>query len=259
MKSEPPEPVLFEYKNEQEDVKPQLLKQEMVEPKSEYCSNGVEVLYNSRDAGNPPPLAMNNHELSVQPSLENSQNSPSCSINKTSAAEITSKANSRIQRVMSDEFGRDFCEWFYMMVNRLQPECSTQHGDIFRRDIFCGNSKIEMYLVEGIRSESCQAEGDQACYDTIKQMLTKLKLLFSPNIEGGVQIVKSSHGLVKVFCCGTLHCENSLIGIFEQEFGLVLSPVDRAWKIAYFKVNLKKSTFSQTPSLPPSEVFAIDY
>ena len=47
-------------------------------------------------------------------------------------------------KVMSDEFSKDFCEWFYTVLNKLQPECSHQQGDNLEPDIFYSNSKIEI-------------------------------------------------------------------------------------------------------------------
>ncbi|KAF2357809.1 hypothetical protein FHG87_011435 [Trinorchestia longiramus] len=173
--------------------------------------------------------------------------------------QVHSTNNNNTERIMSDEFALDFCVWFYMMVNMLQPCCADKKGDTLRPEIFCGNCCLEMYLVDGDRMEQCKASNNIECNKVMRELLSKLGLLFMPNTEGGIQVKKSSHGMIQVFCCGTIHCNDSFVGIFEQEFGLVTSPVDRTWKIAYSKINLKRLLKAYTPSLPRADVFAIEY
>ncbi|XP_047739197.1 uncharacterized protein C3orf38 homolog [Hyalella azteca] len=167
--------------------------------------------------------------------------------------------NESTASVMSDEFGQDFCEWFYTMINRLQPCCANQPGDTLRPEVFCGNCSVEMYLVDGGNVEQCRASGSVETERTIRELLKRLGLMFMPNTKGGMQVRRSSHGMIQLFCCGTIHYNDSFVGIFEQEFGLVASPVDKSWKISYTKVNLKKLLEAYTPSLPTVEIFAIEF
>lgn len=168
------------------------------------------------------------------------------------------KSDSRV-RVQSDVFCREFCGWFYRMVNSEQPEFEQLPGDSLRPQLFCANSTLDLYLIQGQATEHRTAAGDRACVAIMQELLQQLKLLFSPNLDSGVQAQASTHGLVKVFCCGTLHSGHTFTGIFEQEFGLVRSPLDNAWKIVYTKINLKNVETVQEPSLPPTDVFAIEY
>ena len=144
------------------------------------------------------------------------------------------------------------------MINRIQASCSHLHGDNFRAEVFCSNATVHIYLLDNLEQKSsCTAEGSEQAFIVIRNMLRDLKLLFSPNLDDGIQTVQSAHGLISIFCCGTLHQEDALLGIFEQEFGLVLNPRDKTWKIASTKVNLKKCLQASKPSLPPSQKFAI--
>lgn len=65
------------------------------------------------------------------------------------------------------------------------------------------------------------------------------RLLLSPNLEPhGLKVLASSHGLVLVAVAGTIHRDGACLGIFEQIFGLIRSPLENnSWKIKF--VNLK--------------------
>lgn len=64
-------------------------------------------------------------------------------------------------------------------------------------------------------------------------------LLFNPNLHAsGLKCTMSRHGLVLVAVAGTVHRDNTCLGIFEQIFGLISCPVrENTWKIK--AVNLK--------------------
>lgn len=160
--------------------------------------------------------------------------------------------------VRSDQFAVEFCEWYFKMVNRLQPQCSHFIGDTFNQEIFFHNSSVDVYL---IGSATCErhGQGQATVFQMLRDTFAEFKLLFSPNLSSGIQAHKSSHGIVIIFCCGMLHCGNSCVGIFEQEAGLARSPVDGSWKIMYIKLNLKQSDVQPVlPTLTPCQVFDIE-
>ncbi|KAK7073820.1 hypothetical protein SK128_019205 [Halocaridina rubra] len=161
-----------------------------------------------------------------------------------------------ISSIRSDAFSRAFCDWFYSMVNRLQPECAHQNGDNFRSSIFFDNCSVDVYLVGRLNDEEHSYGADDS-FALMSRIFKAHHLLFSPNLESGVQAYKSDHGMVKVLCCGTLFEGNKFVGIFEQEFGVVNCPTDDVWKIMNIKLNLKQATMSQMPTLPKCEVFDI--
>lgn len=65
------------------------------------------------------------------------------------------------------------------------------------------------------------------------------RLLLSPNLEPpGLRGLASPHGLVLVAVAGTIHRDGACLGVFEQIFGLIRSPLENnSWKIKF--VNLK--------------------
>ncbi|KAK4299737.1 hypothetical protein Pmani_028006 [Petrolisthes manimaculis] len=167
----------------------------------------------------------------------------------------TQPEKSSVRIVRSDDFSSEFCKWYYTMVNRLQPAFANHAGDTLQEEVFLSNSSAEVYLY-GPSTIQKSAVGQRDIYTLLKDVFTEHKIIFNPNMGSGIQSYAVKHGLIKVMVCGTLHQENSFVGIFEQEFGLVMSPVDRAWKIMYTKLNLKQ-TSQPTPSLPKSQVFEI--
>lgn len=66
------------------------------------------------------------------------------------------------------------------------------------------------------------------------------RLFLSPNLEPhGLRALASPHGLVRVAVAGTVHRDGVCLGIFEQIFGLIRSPLENdSWKIkvVYLKI-----------------------
>lgn len=169
----------------------------------------------------------------------------------------TSLPSTSTGSVKSDEFAKNFCEWFYKMINKLQPICSQQEGDVFSEKLFLNNSSVEIFMITSQTVER-KGSGQAGSYFLLKNTLQEFELLFSPNIETGLQVIKGEHGIIKVFCCGSLQKLNTFLGIYEQEFGLIFCPMEKVWKILYTKLNLKHATVTQQlPSLPPCEIFEI--
>ncbi|XP_047485488.1 uncharacterized protein LOC125036709 [Penaeus chinensis] len=170
----------------------------------------------------------------------------------------TSLTSTSSTSVRSDKFARDFCEWFYKMMNKLQPICAHEEGDVFSERVFVGNSSVHIFMMSSVVVERKGTDQTRA-YHMLKNTLLEFELLFSPNMESGLQIIRGEHGSIKVFCCGNLHKHNTFIGIYEQEFDLVFCPVDKLWKILCTKLNLKHATVAtQMPSLPPCEIFEMN-
>lgn len=71
--------------------------------------------------------------------------------------------------------------------------------------------------------------------------LVKEEYLFlSPNLDShGLKCASSPHGLVMVGVAGTVHRENTCLGIFEQIFGLIRCPfVENTWKIKFINLRI---------------------
>ncbi|MPC36613.1 uncharacterized protein E2C01_030077 [Portunus trituberculatus] len=159
--------------------------------------------------------------------------------------------------VRSDVFAREFCKWFFVMLNRLHPQGAAQAGDNFSPDVFMANCTMDIYLCDTNNTEK-HATGHNNAYVLLKNVCTDFRLMFVPHIDSGVRAEMSQHGLVKLYCLGTLHQGDAFVGVFEQEFGLVKSPQE-GWKIMMTKINLKQAQQDSVclPALPQGPVFEI--
>lgn len=77
-------------------------------------------------------------------------------------------------------------------------------------------------------------------------------LFFCPNLEGfGLKCISSPHGLVLVAVAGTIHRDNACLGIFDQVFGLIRSPMDNNhWKIKFVNVKVVSQSDFYERQLP---------
>ncbi|XP_063849144.1 uncharacterized protein C3orf38-like [Scylla paramamosain] len=143
------------------------------------------------------------------------------------------------------------------MLNRLQPQGVVQVGDTFSSDVFMANCTMDIYLYGAINTDK-HATGQNNAYTLLKNVCTDFQLMFVPEIDSGVRAEMSQHGLVKLYCVGTLHQGETFIGVFEQEFGLVKCP-QGGWKILMTKLSLKQAQKESVclPALPQGPVFEI--
>lgn len=82
-------------------------------------------------------------------------------------------------------------------------------------------------------------------------------LVLSPNLEAhGLRVLSSPHGLVLVGVAGTVHRDNSCLGLFEQAFGLIRSPMDNTWKIKFTELRVRGSGGQGAEGMSP--VFSCD-
>lgn len=67
------------------------------------------------------------------------------------------------------------------------------------------------------------------------------RLLLNPNLQPyALNVLASPHGLVLVAVAGTIHRDEACLGIFEQIFGLISSPVEKSrWKIKVVKLKIR--------------------
>uniref|UniRef100_A0A8C8AU32 Chromosome 3 open reading frame 38 n=1 Tax=Otus sunia TaxID=257818 RepID=A0A8C8AU32_9STRI len=135
------------------------------------------------------------------------------------------------------DLGEEFCQWFFKLLNSQHPlgvkseeRWGPQHFWEDAKMKFCYNT-LEKNMEEYVGAEMVSLR--------LLSLVKEEYLLFNPNLNAnGLKCVMSPHGLVLVAVAGTLHRDNTCLGIFEQVFGLISCPVrENTWKIKL--VNLK--------------------
>ncbi|KAF1491278.1 hypothetical protein FQV08_0014406, partial [Pygoscelis antarcticus] len=135
------------------------------------------------------------------------------------------------------DLGGEFCQWFFELLNSQHPlglkseeRWGPQHFWEDARMKFCYNT-FEKNMEEYVGAEMVSLR--------LLSLVKEEYLLFNPNLHAsGLKCAMSQHGLVLVAVAGTVHRDNTCLGIFEQIFGLISCPVrENTWKIK--AVNLK--------------------
>ncbi|XP_017781115.1 PREDICTED: uncharacterized protein C3orf38 homolog [Nicrophorus vespilloides] len=155
-------------------------------------------------------------------------------------------------QVLTDEtdlMAEKFSEWFYGMMNG--NSCiGTEH--------FFEDANLKIHLING---NQIQTDEVAANVEEIVRLLYKTKsdyrLYFNPNINrDGTRGRSEPHGLVLIMCCGTLHIDNIVTGVFEQTFALARDPFsDNNWKIKNTELKLtSKSNVNAMPTLNDTEM-----
>ncbi|KAI4805813.1 hypothetical protein KUCAC02_010409 [Chaenocephalus aceratus] len=133
--------------------------------------------------------------------------------------------------------GQQFCQWFFPLLNSQNPSLGQLPQDWGTKHFW---PDAKLCLLSRAGSEQME---DFLGAELVSLRLLALtrdeQLLLSPNLEPqGLSTLASPHGLVLVAVAGTIHRDGACMGVFEQIFGLIRSPLENnSWKIKF--VNLK--------------------
>uniref|UniRef100_UPI0037E89E20 uncharacterized protein C3orf38 homolog n=1 Tax=Semicossyphus pulcher TaxID=241346 RepID=UPI0037E89E20 len=133
--------------------------------------------------------------------------------------------------------GQQFCQWFFQLLNSQNLSLGQQPQDWGPQHFW---PDVKLRLLSRAGSEQMEEFLGAELVSLRLQALTREeRLLLSPNLEAhGLKALASPHGLVLVAVAGTIHRDAACLGIFEQIFGLIRSPLEKnSWKIKF--VNLK--------------------
>uniref|UniRef100_A0AAV2K322 NTF2 domain-containing protein n=1 Tax=Knipowitschia caucasica TaxID=637954 RepID=A0AAV2K322_KNICA len=134
--------------------------------------------------------------------------------------------------------GQQFCQWFFGLLNSQNPAQSQGPQD-WGPEHFWPDAKLNLLArVSGEQME--EFVGADVVSSRLVALTREERLLFQPNLEGhGLKGLSSPHGLVLVAVAGTIHRDSSCLGIFEQIFGLIKSPVNNTWKIKFANLKIR--------------------
>ncbi|XP_044222778.1 uncharacterized protein C3orf38 homolog [Thunnus albacares] len=133
--------------------------------------------------------------------------------------------------------GQQFCQWFFQLLNSQNPSLGQQPQDWGPKHFW---PDVKLHLLSRAGSEQSEEFlGAELVSLRLLALTKEERLLLSPNLEPrGLKALASPHGLVLVAVAGTIHRDTACLGIFEQIFGLIRSPLEKnSWKIKF--VNLK--------------------
>ncbi|KAF3694997.1 putative protein C3orf38 [Channa argus] len=134
--------------------------------------------------------------------------------------------------------GREFCHWFFQLLNSQNP-CLGQQPQEWGAQHFWPDVKLQLIARAGSEQRD-EFLGAELVSLRLLALIREECLLLSPNLEPhGLRAVASPHGLVLVGVAGTIHRDKVCLGIFEQIFALIRSPLENnSWKIKaiYLKI-----------------------
>ncbi|XP_056321371.1 uncharacterized protein C3orf38 homolog [Danio aesculapii] len=146
--------------------------------------------------------------------------------------------------------GKQFCQWFFCLLNSQNPNQGHPAQD-WGSQHFWENVRLRLLLCTGEQRVD-EFSGAELVSKRLQALAEEERLLFCPNLEGhGLKCMSSPHGLVLVAVAGTIHRDNSCLGIFEQVFGLIRSPMDNNfWKIKLVNIKIEAQSAVTDRQLP---------
>ncbi|XP_023147750.2 uncharacterized protein C3orf38 homolog [Amphiprion ocellaris] len=135
--------------------------------------------------------------------------------------------------------GQQFCQWFFQLMNSQNPSLGQQPQDWGPQHFW---PDVKLRLLSRTGSEQMEDFlGAELVSLRLLALSREERLLFSPNLEPyGLKALASPHGLVLVAVAGTIHRDEACLGIFEQIFGLIRSPLENnSWKIKFVNLKIK--------------------
>jgi len=150
------------------------------------------------------------------------------------------------QSANDQEFATQFTVWFYAKLNGV-----TDAPDSFGIEHFFDEATLALLSMNGVQVSTEHFDGAHLVVRRLTALVTDEQLILNANQgEDGVRGMSDPHGRRIVFVCGTVHRGNAVLGLFEQQFGLVRDPTtENNWKISFTRLALSTRVPSQLPTL----------
>ncbi|XP_041856872.1 uncharacterized protein C3orf38 homolog [Melanotaenia boesemani] len=135
--------------------------------------------------------------------------------------------------------GQQFCQWFFQLLNSQNPSLGQQPQE-WGPQHFWPDVRLQLAARAAIE-QTDELLGAEMVSLRLLALTSAERLFFCPNLEPhGLKALASPHGLVLVGVAGTIHRDSACLGIFEQIFGLIRSPLDKnSWKIKFINLKIK--------------------
>jgi len=151
------------------------------------------------------------------------------------------------QATDDQEFATQFTRWFYVKLNGV-----ANAPDGFGVEHFFNDATLALLANTAGHDNSVEHfDGADLVVRRLTALITDEQLVLNANqTDDGVRGMSDPHGRRVVFVCGTVHRSNVVLGLFEQQFGLVRDPAaENNWKICFTRLALSTRVTSQLPTL----------
>ncbi|XP_056631119.1 uncharacterized protein C3orf38 homolog [Diorhabda sublineata] len=159
-----------------------------------------------------------------------------------------SLSNSKKNENSITALAEQFAGWFFQLLNNNNVGAEHFYAD--------AKLKINMLSNDDHNTISIENNPENIAHELLNVRMQH-NLYFNPNIsKEGTQGRMNPHGLVMVLVCGTLHVQETCVGVFEQVFALARDPFsDNNWKIKSTEMNLRSNNaVHRLPRLCESEL-----
>ncbi|TEA32363.1 hypothetical protein DBR06_SOUSAS5210058 [Sousa chinensis] len=148
------------------------------------------------------------------------------------------KEDKKAENVDFRRLGEEFCHWFFELLNSQNPLLGPPQ-DEWGPQHFWHDVKLRFYYNTS-EQNVIDYHGAEIVSLRLLSLVKEEYLFLSPNLDShGLKCASSPHGLVMVGVAGTVHRENTCLGIFEQIFGLIRCPfVENTWKIKFINLRI---------------------
>ncbi|KAM4048656.1 uncharacterized protein C3orf38-like [Anomaloglossus baeobatrachus] len=142
-------------------------------------------------------------------------------------------------QISTDPVGRSICEWFYYTLPREINDTDQPFIKLALR-YFMENVQLQcIYNIEGQNKVDCV--GLKMIIWVLSGIFKEENLRFSPNFEGGgLKTEMDRYGILTVEMSGTVHKDNSYIGIFDHTFTAVRCPNTGGFRIKSVQLKMVK-------------------
>ncbi|XP_056145248.1 uncharacterized protein C3orf38 homolog [Lampris incognitus] len=151
------------------------------------------------------------------------------------------------------DLGKQFCQWFFHLLNSQNPSLGQLPQDWGPQHFWPDAELRLLSSTDGQQTEEFQ--GAELVSLRLLALARDERLFLSPNLQPhGFKAMSSPHGLVLVAVAGTIHRDTVCLGVYEQAFGLIRSPLDNnSWKIKFIKLKIRaQDVLSGTEAASPS-------
>ncbi|CAL8266815.1 unnamed protein product [Lota lota] len=137
-----------------------------------------------------------------------------------------------------EQSSEQFCRWFFQLLNSQNPSLGQEPQD-WGPQHFWIDAKLNL-ISSMVNQHVEQIQGADLVNLRLLALVKDERLFLNPNLEPhGHRLMSSPHGLVLVAVAGTIHRDDCCLGIFEQVFGLICSPMENTWKIKFTDLSVR--------------------